>query len=177
VLRVAGHEHFVPPIARTIVACPPVRQRRHRERAFPAKPLLGTRIGRPLPRSVAASECYGQGGHAERHKGRLALAGISRSCWAQILHSCVPTAAICGGLAPGVSRVTLAYKTSLSCRRLASLARARGAYVEIERDANLRRDRVWADRGLTDAHAGKALCSSKCKLAVPPGSHQRASAP
>jgi hypothetical protein len=47
------------------------------------------------------------------------------------------------------------------------------AYVEIERDANLWRDRLRAYRVLIDGTpAGKVQWGSTWKLAVPPGSHR-----
>jgi hypothetical protein len=46
------------------------------------------------------------------------------------------------------------------------------AYVEVERDANLWRDRVRAYRILIDGtEAGRVRCGSTWKLAVPPGPH------
>jgi Domain of unknown function (DUF4158) len=56
-LRVTRHEHLAPPIVSTVVACPSVRQRNHRERAFWRSRCRGPKIGRPSPRPVTAPKC------------------------------------------------------------------------------------------------------------------------
>jgi hypothetical protein len=59
-LRVTRHERLAPPIVSTVVACPSVRQRHHRKRAFWRSRCRGPKIGRPSQRSVTAPECYGR---------------------------------------------------------------------------------------------------------------------
>ena len=47
------------------------------------------------------------------------------------------------------------------------------AYVEVERDANLWRDRIRAYRVFIDGtEAGRSGHGSTCKLVIPPGSHR-----
>ena len=57
---VTRYERLAPPIVSTVGACPSVRQRHHRERAFWRSRCRGPKIGRPSQRSVTAPECYGQ---------------------------------------------------------------------------------------------------------------------